>query len=567
MFDEFILSKEDINKNKPIYEILNLVQHRHKIKFDKVLYIDSKKGELLPFLGLKNAGLIQYFHLTTDAATIKNNPLFKNIHNLSVIHNKSSIEYNAYDLVISDQPNALRKYSEFVRLNGHAILLSNAEYSVAPDFIRLYNDEKTGLKCFKKVDAFHQIKNHNEFSSGTPIKNKYELLKLEHDEQLDVNIIINKLSDHQVQVTVIRFDDENTYDGELKIKIYNDGDDNSEIITIPKLNTVSVHKSEHIVSNVIIQEDERTSQTQRIPKILCQTLDDDVVGEIHARTVLNLKALHPEYSYVFFDGRARRQFIKEHFDSAVLDAYDGYVSGAFKADIFRYCWLYMNGGIYIDCKMINRIPFREIIATDQEVFLCKDRIPSATINGIIGISAKNEDMMRCVYECVARFESKIHKKVSFGSLYHTGPYLFYSCMSKYKTSCKFDVPFNDQDYKKAKIVMDTCAADDGDGRVVCNVWFKRYYESYNKIHKKPIWSEQWAKGEIYYGKKVPVQNMNKTFMMVYPNQLNAESKEPTFAYDSNAKAIFNDIQDNLKCKLIEDVNDIEKLVLINKLTK
>lgn len=557
MFDDFILSKEDINKNKTIYETFNLIQHRHKLSFNKVLYIESKRGELLPFLGLKKAGSIKYFHLTTDAVTIKNNPIFKNIHNISFIHRKESIEEDSYDLIITDQLSALKKYSEFVRLHGHAVLVSNTEYSVPPDFIRLHNDEKVGIQCFKKTETFHQIKNYNELSLGTPIKNKYELLT--PNEQVDMNIIINKLSDHQVQVTVIRFDDEKTYDGELKIKIYAAdaaADADSEIITIPKLNTLSVHKTEHITT-VVIQEDDRTTQAQRIPKTLCQTLDDDVVGEIHARTVLNLKAMNPEYSYVFFDSRSRRQFIKEHFDSAVLDAYDGLVSGAFKADIFRYCWLYLNGGIYIDCKMINRIPFREIITADQEDFLCNDRIPNAIYNGIIGISAKNEDMLKCIFACVSRFESKMHNKVSFGSLYHTGPYLFYSCMSKYKTSCKFDAPFNDQNYKKAKIVANN-------GAVVCNVWFKKYYESYSKIHKKPIWSEQWAKGEIYYGKKVPVQNMNKVFVMVYPNQLKADSTEPTFTYDSNTKTVFNDIQDNLKCKLIDDVNDIEKMVLTNK---
>ena len=559
MLDDFIFSKEDINKNTILYETFNLIQHRHKLNFNKVLYIDSKRGELLPFLGLKKAGLIKYFHLTIDPDTIKNNPTFKNIHNISFIHNKEFIEEDSYDLVITDQLSALKKYSEFVQLNGHTVFLSNTEYSVPPDFIRLKHDEKVGIQCFKRTEIFHQIKNYNEFSFGTPIKNKYELLN--PDEHLDVNIIINKLSDHQVQVTIIRFDDEKTYDGELKIKIYaaDAADANSEIITIPKLNGISVHKTEHI-STVVIQEDDRTSQTQRIPKILCQTLDDDVVGEIHARTVLNLKAMNPEYSYVFFDSRSRRQFIKEHFDSSVLDTYDGYVSGAFKADIFRYCWLYLNGGIYIDCKMISRIPFREIITSDQEVFLCKDRIPNAIINGIIGISAKNEDMKRCISECIARFEKKIHNQVPFGSLYHTGPYLFYNCMSKHNTCCKFDVPFNDHDYKKAKIVTNADA-------IICNVWFKKYYESYNKIHKKPIWSEQWAKGEIYYTKKVPVQNMKNVFIMVYPNQLNAHSTELTFTYDSNTKTVFNNILDNLKCKLIDDVNDIEKMVLTNKLPK
>ena len=81
MINEFILSKEDISTHIPLYETLNIINHRHKINNDKILYIDSKNGALLPFLGLNKKSSIDYKHITTNSETIKNNPLLKNIHN------------------------------------------------------------------------------------------------------------------------------------------------------------------------------------------------------------------------------------------------------------------------------------------------------------------------------------------------------------------------------------------------------------------------------------------------------------------------------------------------------
>jgi len=559
MIDDFILSKADIIKNKNLYETLNIIHHRHKINACKTLYVDSKKGELIPFLGLQQKSTIDYMHLTTDFETIKNNPLLRNIHNVSYINNNTFVTTNQYDIFITDQLAVIKKYSEHVAINGYIFLLSSSEYDITPDFIQVYNNKELGLKCFKKIASFHEIKEDNIYSSHKPIKNKYELMT--KHESLDINVIINMISEHQVEVFIIRFDDENKFDDEIKMKIHSVNESTSspsssfEMISC-KMNNSSVHRSIHELTTIVVQEDERVNENQLIPKVICQTLEENVVGEIHMRTVHNLKAMNPEYTYVFFDSRRRRRFIKEHFDTAVLDTYDGFVSGAFKADIFRYCWLYVNGGIYIDCKMINRIPFRNFIQAEQEYLLCKDRIPNAIINGLIGITPKNQQMLRCILECIERFEKKIHNKVSFGSLYHTGPYMFYSCMSNNQTDCRFDVPFNDQHYKKAKIALN-------DDRVIFNVWFKDYYESYRAIHKKPIWSEQWAKSEIYYGKKHVVKDMHNIFIMVYPNQIET-SKNVHFSYDKTTNCIVNDHQNDLKCKLIDDVNDSEKMVIINK---
>ena len=91
MIDDYTLSKEDIIKNKPLYEALNIMHHRHKMNNDRILYIDSKKGEMIPFFGLNQKTTIDYIHLTTDFEIIKNNPLFKNIRTVSYFNSNDFV--------------------------------------------------------------------------------------------------------------------------------------------------------------------------------------------------------------------------------------------------------------------------------------------------------------------------------------------------------------------------------------------------------------------------------------------------------------------------------------------
>jgi len=54
--------------------------------------------------------------------------------------------------------------------------------------------------------------------------------------------------------------------------------------------------------------------------------------------------------YLFNDDECRA-FIAREYPSDVLDAYDNLIPTAFKADLWRYCVLYMYGGAYLDIKL------------------------------------------------------------------------------------------------------------------------------------------------------------------------------------------------------------------------
>ena len=79
-----------------------------------------------------------------------------------------------------------------------------------------------------------------------------------------------------------------------------------------------------------------------IPKIIVQTynttnLPTEIVGAVKSWKVLN-----KDYKYIFFDDNQCREFIKENFNSDVIKAFDCLIPGAFKADLFRYCFLYVD---------------------------------------------------------------------------------------------------------------------------------------------------------------------------------------------------------------------------------
>ena len=84
-----------------------------------------------------------------------------------------------------------------------------------------------------------------------------------------------------------------------------------------------------------------------------------------------LISYNPKMVFHLYDENDCREFIKTHFKPDVLDAYDSLIPNAYKSDLWRYCILYANGGIYIDIKFNCVNNFKFISLTDKEYF-CSD---------------------------------------------------------------------------------------------------------------------------------------------------------------------------------------------------
>lgn len=83
----------------------------------------------------------------------------------------------------------------------------------------------------------------------------------------------------------------------------------------------------------------------------------------------NIKKYAPEYNHTILDNQDAIDFLKKNFDSSVVDTFHLLQKGPHKADLLRYCLLYIYGGVYLDIKT-------ELIRPLTEIFLEKDKIYS-----------------------------------------------------------------------------------------------------------------------------------------------------------------------------------------------
>jgi mannosyltransferase OCH1-like enzyme len=159
--------------------------------------------------------------------------------------------------------------------------------------------------------------------------------------------------------------------------------------------------------------------------------------------MLTFQELNPEYTYLHFNDDECRIYIKNNFDEKILSAYDSLVPGAYKADLFRYCFMYKHGGCYFDCKMILYEPLRNIIKKDDTIVICNDDIPNAYLNAIIMMTPNNNRLLDLIAKICYYVENKSYRdnetSISIGThaLSITGPIIFYEFFSHITPSMFF----------------------------------------------------------------------------------------------------------------------------------
>jgi mannosyltransferase OCH1-like enzyme len=103
-----------------------------------------------------------------------------------------------------------------------------------------------------------------------------------------------------------------------------------------------------------------------IPKVIYQSWKTKNLSEKMTEAVNKVKELNPEYKYELWDDNDCRQFLLEHFGINYANAFDAILPGAFKCDFWRYCVLYIYGGIYMDIDMLPLVPFKEMIKDNDK---------------------------------------------------------------------------------------------------------------------------------------------------------------------------------------------------------
>ena len=190
-----------------------------------------------------------------------------------------------------------------------------------------------------------------------------------------------------------------------------------------------------------------------VPLILYQTWHSKKLPPKMAACVEKLTRQNPEFEHRLFDDADCRAFIKDNYDSDVLEAYDRLVPGAYKADLWRYCVLYKTGGVYLDIKFQCEPGFSLMEFTkESETFVLDrpygdlsmpvevnlailnapdfyDQLPKYTegtwknrqiglYNAVMATAPGNPVLDECIQQIVKNVRNEDY---GFGCLYPTGP--------------------------------------------------------------------------------------------------------------------------------------------------
>jgi mannosyltransferase OCH1-like enzyme len=177
------------------------------------------------------------------------------------------------------------------------------------------------------------------------------------------------------------------------------------------------YSSEHLR----IEKQIFSKYSQKIPFLVLTTHD------VHfcKNNFENLIKHNLDYNILFFNENNRIAFIKKYFPNNVINAYNKLIPSVYKADLFRYCFLFIYGGIYIDSNKKLLKPLRYFIQHRVDLGLVLNSNHQTNenpkiINGFIYTVPKHPLFLKTIELVVHNIENNYYGD---SCLSITGPYV------------------------------------------------------------------------------------------------------------------------------------------------
>jgi mannosyltransferase OCH1-like enzyme len=185
-------------------------------------------------------------------------------------------------------------------------------------------------------------------------------------------------------------------------------------------------KDNLLFSNCSLHTKNNIYKNNLIPKRIIQTWKTHNIGKLEQLSQ-TWKHFNPSYTYTLFDDVECTNMIREHFDTRVLEAYKNIKPGAFRADLWRYCELYINGGVYSDIDTVCIGSIDDVILSDATFITPIDIRDKELFNAFIAVIKKHPIMLMCIEEVVSNVENNKEQK----GFYFSGPGLLADCVRSF----------------------------------------------------------------------------------------------------------------------------------------
>jgi mannosyltransferase OCH1-like enzyme len=245
---------------------------------------------------------------------------------------------------------------------------------------------------------------------------------------------------------------------------------------------------------------------QKIPRLIMQTNESSVIPIEMAKAIQTILDLNPEYSYYYFDDKRAEEFIKKEYGSRVLACYYDLIPGAYRADLFRYCYIYKYGGIYIDTGMVCMNRFKELIKEDDEFIAPEDDGTGYLYNAFMCCVPGHPIIGRAIVLCVENIE---RRDLCYDMLSITGPGVLAKAFEgvmkkKIKPNKHYDdnirIIRHISGRKLQKDPHNVVGEIDQHGGLFMKTKYSTYYIDRTWYHTKEHYGVLYKRGEVFYSK-------------------------------------------------------------------
>lgn len=159
-----------------------------------------------------------------------------------------------------------------------------------------------------------------------------------------------------------------------------------------------------------------------IPRRLMQFWDKPAPPPDVVALMDKMRRTNPLWFYHRIDDRRARQFIDCHFGKRVLTAYNALSHVAARSDLFRACWLYQRGGVYLDADEDCTNPIERILPrAGRFVLSWSSGSPSCINNWFVAIAPAHPMMRRIIMLAIHQIEEAMRRNIKLNAWVLTGP--------------------------------------------------------------------------------------------------------------------------------------------------
>ena len=142
-----------------------------------------------------------------------------------------------------------------------------------------------------------------------------------------------------------------------------------------------------------------------IPKLIMQTWKTDIIPKHWEPSQISIKNYMSDWKYVLLTDNDNLQFVKNYFPN-LLSWFQLLHYPIQRADVIRYMWLYVNGGLYLDLDIELNVSLEELFTGNMETWLLKAprNFAGHYTNFLMASTPKNTFWLSVIEECTKPLE-------------------------------------------------------------------------------------------------------------------------------------------------------------------